>query len=138
MVPTWLAPARCIQVLPIRHPLRRLCLKKASGHQRYEMKVEIIIAAILLVLCDGALAQTACPQGVAAGSAQCGPSSLVNPTDSGNRPEASPLPQVKWADRWGAIADAWPSIAGFVTCCPSKGQAQWGALDAFQTGGGGK
>src|SRR3546814_1644677 len=59
MVPTWLAPARCIQVLPIRHPLRRLCLKRAPGHQRYEMKVEIIIAAILLVLCDGALAQTA-------------------------------------------------------------------------------
>src|SRR3546814_2591840 len=26
-----------------------------------------------------AFAQTACPQGVAAGSAQCGPSSLVNP-----------------------------------------------------------
>src|SRR3546814_18368277 len=70
MVPTWLAPARCIQVLPIRHPLRRLCLKKASGHQRYELKVEIIIAAILLVLCDGALAHTACPQVVAAGIAK--------------------------------------------------------------------
>src|SRR3546814_3205364 len=79
------------------------------------MKVEIIIAAILLVLCDGALAQTACPQGVAAGSAQCGPSSLVNPNDSGNRPEASPLPQVKWADSWGAIADDGHSIAGIVT-----------------------
>src|SRR3546814_5701702 len=47
MVPTWLAPARCIQVLPIRHPLRRLCLKMASGRQRYEMKVEIIIGTIL-------------------------------------------------------------------------------------------
>src|SRR3546814_967335 len=74
MVPKWLAQARCIQVLQIRHPLRRLCLKRAPGHQRYEMKVEIIIAAILLVLCDGALAQTACTQGVAAGSANCGTS----------------------------------------------------------------
>src|SRR3546814_6594285 len=94
----------------LRHPLRRLCLKRAPGHQRYEMKVEIIIAAILLVLCDGALAQTACPQGVAAGSAQCGPSSLVNPNDSGNRPEASPLPQVKWADKIGRAQSALQSL----------------------------
>src|SRR3546814_6155030 len=103
---------------------RRLCLKRAPGHQMYEMKVESIIAAILLVLCDGALAQTACPQGVAAGSAQCGPSSLVNPNDSGNRPEASPLPQVKWADSWGAIADDGHSIAGIVTGFPSKRKAK--------------
>src|SRR3546814_420666 len=138
MVPTWLAPARCIQVLPIRHPLRRLCLKRAPGHQRYEMKVEIIIAAILLVLCDGALAQTACPQGVAAGSAQCGPSSLVNPNDSGNRPEASPLPEVKWADSWGAIADDGHSIAGIVTGFPSKRKAKRGAIDECQKRGGEK
>src|SRR3546814_18455710 len=93
------------------------------------MKVEIIIAAILLVLCDGALAQTACPQGVAAGSAQCGPSSLVNPNDSGNRPAASPLPQVKWADSWGAIAEDGHSIAGIVTGFPSKRTAKRGAND---------
>src|SRR3546814_13696290 len=94
MVPTWLAPARCIKVFPIRHPLRRLCLKKASGHQSYEMKVEIIIAAILIVLCDGALAQTDCTPGLAAGNAHCDQTQLVNPHDPGNITEPSPIPQV--------------------------------------------
>src|SRR3546814_12141842 len=65
-------------------------------------------------------------------------SSLVNPNDSGNRPEASPLPQVKWADSWGAIADDGHSIAGIVTGFPSKRKAKRGAIDECQKRGGEK
>lgn len=98
----------------------------------------VVSAVVLLVLCDGVLAQTACPQGVAAGSAQCGPSTLVNPNDSGSRSQTSPLPQVKWADSWGAIADDGYSIAGIVTGFPSKRKAKKGAIDECQKRGGEK
>src|SRR3546814_8780203 len=68
------------------------------------MRTDVIVLAILLMPWNVAFAQTACPQGVAAGSAQCGPSSLVNPGDSDYRFKAPALPQEKWSDSWGAIA----------------------------------
>lgn len=61
------------------------------------------------LLCTGTAvsAQTACPTGVAAGSAQCGPS----PSSHGvNPPPAEPLiryvPTGRWDTTWGAIAFA--------------------------------
>jgi Domain of unknown function (DUF4189) len=52
-----------------------------------------------------ASAQTACPTGVAAGSAQCGPSPSshsINPASS--VPEIRYVPTGKWITTWGAIA----------------------------------
>src|SRR3546814_17729530 len=50
----------------------------------------------------------------------------------------SPLPQVKWADSWGAIAYDGHSIAGIVTGFPSKRKAKRGAIDECQKRGGEK
>src|SRR3546814_9479812 len=48
------------------------------------------------------------------------------------------MPQVKWADSWGAIADDGQSIAGIVTGFPSKRKAKRGAIDECQKRGGAK
>ena len=102
------------------------------------MRIEVIVLAILVTLCDVAFAQTACPQGVAAGSAQCGPSSLVNPDDSGYRSKTPVLPKEKWSDSWGAIASDGNGVAGIATDFPSKRKAKKGAISECKKRGGGK
>src|SRR3546814_11125798 len=101
---TWLDQATRSLELPNRHSIGRLCLRRISNYQRCEMRTDVIVPAILLMPWNVAFAQTACPQGVAAGSAQCGPSSLVNPGDSDYRSKAPALPPEHWSDSWGAIA----------------------------------
>lgn len=102
------------------------------------MRIEVAVLAILLTFCSVAFAQTACPQGVAAGSAQCGPSSMVNPGNSGYGPKAPPLPEEKWADSWGAIASDGNGVAGIATDFPSKRKAKKGAISECKQRGGGK
>src|SRR3546814_14099716 len=92
------------------------------------MRTDVIVLAILLMPWNVAFAQTACPQGVAAGSAQCGPSSLVNPGDSDYRSKATALPQEKWSDSWGAIASDGNGVAGIATDFPRKRKAMKGEI----------
>ena len=101
------------------------------------MRSEVIVAAILLTLCDAAFAQTACPQGVAGGSAQCGPSSLVDPSDSSYGSRTPSMPQEKWADSWGAIAADGNGVVGIETDFPSKRKAKKGAIAECKKRGGG-
>lgn len=63
--------------------------------------------AASMMICCGAAAQTACPSGVAPGSARCGPSG-----DSGA--ESAPRPTGEWIKTWGAIATS-PSGNGGVS-----------------------
>src|SRR3546814_3757443 len=82
---------------------------------------------VLALIGSPVMAQTACPQGVSAGSAQCGPSSLTAPMPEVSKPA---VPQVKWADSWGAIAiDDIRGEAGIVTGFPSKRKAKKAAIE---------
>jgi hypothetical protein len=101
------------------------------------MKAEFMIAMALMVTSGIVFAQTACPQGVAAGGAQCGPSSLVNSSDPGYTSNAPILPPIRWADRWGAIADDGNGVLGIVTSFPSKRKAKKAAINECQKRGGG-
>src|SRR3546814_10776216 len=79
-------------------------------------------------------AQTACPQGVAAGSAQCVPASLTAPMPEVSKPA---VPQVKGADSWGAIAiDDIRGEAGIGTGFPSKRKAKKAAIEECRKRGG--
>jgi hypothetical protein len=100
------------------------------------MKTRFLLAVCLFALSGAAWAQTACPMGVAPGSPQCGPSPSyhgVTPTSS-----APQYPQVRWMDRWGAIAtDATVGGVGTAERMSSKRQAQKAALAACRKRGGG-
>jgi hypothetical protein len=98
------------------------------------MKVELLIATMLLTAAGVAMAQTACPQGVAAGSAQCGPSSMVD--SGGSFRYTPPEPQAIWADSWGAIASDANGVFGIVTDLPSKRSAKRAAVDECHKRGG--
>src|SRR3546814_64635 len=127
-------------VAPLRWNIRVDCHpsfpRKTSNHRRCEVKKEALLAVTLMLISSTALAQTACPQGVSAGSAQCGPSTLVTP-ESG-RANAPSLPEVKWADSWGAIASDGVSTYGIVTDFPSKRKAQKAAIAECKKRGGGR
>jgi len=98
------------------------------------MKGKVLITAALLIAGNLALAQTACPQGVAAGGAQCGPATLVNPKYGERVP---PETNILWADRWGAIASDNVATYGIVTDLPSKRKARRAAVDECKRRGGG-
>ena len=103
------------------------------------MKIEMMVLTMLLLGGGAASAQTACPSGVAAGSAQCGPSSLVSPDESGSRARGRQLlPEEKWADGWGAIAGDGESAIGVATDFPSKRKAKKAALNDCKERGGGR
>ncbi len=70
------------------------------------MKLLGSLAASMTICCSAA-AQTACPVGVAPGSARCGPSG-----DGGAEP--APRPTGEWIKTWGAIATS-PSGNGGVS-----------------------
>jgi hypothetical protein len=102
------------------------------------MKAGFLVAATLMMVGNVALAQTACPQGVAAGGAQCGPSSLID--DAGSNDYGSDiksLPQIRWIDSWGAIAGDGVSTYGVATDLPSKRKARKAAIDECRNRGGG-
>ena len=98
------------------------------------MKAELLIATVLFMTSAFAGAQTACPQGVAAGGAQCGPSSLVDPSDSPR--DMPPEVEAIWADSWGAIASDTNGVFGIVTDLPSKRLARKAAVDECNKRGG--
>jgi hypothetical protein len=102
------------------------------------MKAKYLACVYLLMAAGSVLAQTACPQGVAAGGAQCGPSSLVNSNDSGYAPNETSLQQARWADSWGAIADDGNGEYGIVTDMPSKRSAKKAAIQECRRRGGGR
>ena len=97
--------------------------------------INSVLRVLVLVAISGAgMAQTACPGGVAAGSAQCGPSSLVTPSSEVPGPA---VPEIKWADSWGAIAiDDVRGEAGIVTDFPSKRKAKKAAIAECRRRGG--
>jgi hypothetical protein len=98
------------------------------------MKARLIMLAAALMVADVVSAQTACPQGVAAGSAQCGPSPLVGSGDSDNY--RSPAPQIKWANSWGAIASDEQGVFGILTDLPNKRSAKKAAIEECHKRGG--
>ncbi|MFA0925037.1 DUF4189 domain-containing protein [Xanthomonas fragariae] len=59
------------------------------------------IIFLSFVFIDISIAQTACPNGVAPGSPQCGPDSG---TSRGDIPAPPPRPTGEWIKTWGAIA----------------------------------
>jgi len=112
------------------------CQRKILSHRRRDMRNEIMAAVLLLMASNIALAQTACPQGVASGSAQCGPSSQVDPEHTG---ASAPIkPNIIWADSWGAIASDGVSTYGIVTDFPSKRKARKAAIEECKRRGGGR
>ena len=100
------------------------------------MKARILLAMSLFASCGMVWSQTACPNGVAPGSSQCGPSPSyhgVTPT-----PSVPQYSQVRWADRWGAIAiDNTNSGVGAVTGMSSRRKAEKSAMKQCRAKGGG-
>lgn len=99
------------------------------------MKTDVIVLMMMLLSIGPVSAQTACPQGVGGGSAQCGPSSLVHP-EYGSRSNGPVLPAEKWSDSWGAMANDQNGMVTVVTDFPSKRKAKKGAVaDCKKQGG---
>lgn len=92
--------------------------------------------ATLLLMVNVASAQTACPQGVAAGSAQCGPSPNASSDSSTGSGYSRPVPSFKWKSTWGAIAGDMQGVYGIHTGLPSKRTAKKAALDECHKRGG--
>jgi hypothetical protein len=100
------------------------------------MKTRFLLAVGLSTLSGVAWAQTACPMGATPGSSQCGPS----PSYHGVAPVYSTpqTPQVRWADRWGAIAIGEAnSGVGLAKSMPSKRKAEKVAMAQCREKGGG-
>ena len=69
------------------------------------MKAIYLLVFSFLSISSASFAQTACPGGVAAGSAQCGPSPAAHGVNSAPAtPQIRYVPAGKWATTWGAIA----------------------------------
>ncbi|GKS92245.1 DUF4189 domain-containing protein [Acidovorax sp. SUPP2539] len=84
--------------------------------------------AAWMMICCGAVAQTACLSGVAAGSARCSPSS-----DGGE--EASPRPTGEWIKTWGVIATSPSGIGGVSSRQLSEDAARKMALENCRSAG---
>jgi uncharacterized protein DUF4189 len=69
------------------------------------VKIKYYFTLILLSLTGSVVAQTACPTGVAAGSAQCGPSPISHTVGPSQpvEPQIRYVPTGKWTSKWGAI-----------------------------------
>lgn len=106
----------------------------------HKIVCNILLAITLMGVAVAADAQTACPQGVAAGSAQCGPSGasmLGNGTTIVNPPPRQP--QARWKLTWGALAhELETGWVGFSTGQRSKRKAERAAVDNCKSRGGGK
>lgn len=70
------------------------------------MNKAMVIALVCSFYCVSAQAQTACPMGVAAGSAQCGPSPVQQQQQIGpqQQPTIRYVPIGRWRTTWGAVA----------------------------------
>ena len=106
---------------------------------RWVVSVVIKIAVVCALVATGtAYAQTACPGGVAAGSAQCGPS----PANHNTTPMAPGQSNVRyfptgvWKDSWGAIfVDSKVGSVGVSTDMPSATHAKKDALERCSKSG---
>ena len=69
------------------------------------MKLKHFFAVGLMAITAPVIAQTACPGGVAAGSAQCGPSPIshTNGHQQALEPQIRYVPNGRWISKWGAI-----------------------------------
>ncbi|AVS75770.1 DUF4189 domain-containing protein [Paracidovorax cattleyae] len=86
-----------------------------------KLPLSLGLVAVCCLISFGAFAQTACPSGVAAGSALCGP--------SGGGEEAPPRPTGEWIKTWGAIATSSSSgDIGSSTGKFSEEEARQGAM----------
>lgn len=70
------------------------------------MRLQYFLIVSMLIAHAGAVAQTACPTGVAAGSAQCGPSPASHGVNSAPpiQPQVRYVPTGRWRTTWGAVA----------------------------------
>lgn len=104
------------------------------------MKLQLAGLIVLLGICFNAYAQTACPVGVAAGSAQCGPSPTthsLNPPAGPVEPRVRYVPSGKWRKTWGAVAID-PSVGqiGASAGMRSNKEAKLDAMTRCRRGGG--
>lgn len=83
-------------------------------NMRVDKKFGFLVASFFLVcMARGeSVAQTACPGGVAAGSAQCGPSPASHSPPANEQPRVRYIHVGTWKDSWGAIAVDSPAGAG--------------------------
>ncbi len=106
------------------------------------MRIVCLFAFVLLSASGLTRAQTACPGGVAAGSAQCGPS----PTAHGVNPQVPAQPRIRyipdgrWIKTWGAIADDQTGTGNIGVSVGkfSKSAASREAVETCESLGGGK
>lgn len=96
------------------------------------MRHKVLLVSVLLGFFPGAWGQTACPMGVQAGDARCGPS-----PDTTTAITSSAIPEPIWSDRWGAIAfDDTIGGVGTAIGMRSKRKAEKEALIACRKKGG--
>ena len=106
------------------------------------MQTRILLAVGLLSL-NGLAWGQGCPQGMpSAGNPMCVPPDPNNPNAPNYRgnqvPTAPMMPQVRWADQWGAVAiDGTTSDVGAVTGISSKRKAEKAAMARCRAKGGG-
>lgn len=97
---------------------------------------------LLIGLNGAAHAQTACPTGVAAGSAQCGPSPASHGANQQQtaEPTIRYVPTGKWRTTWGAVADDETGTGniGVAVGKLTKSEAEREAVDKCESLGGGK
>lgn len=91
----------------------------------------LLLFSSALVSSTPVMAQTACPQGVGPGSAQCGPSG------GGMSPAPSRQPSARWKLTWGAFStDADSNVVGTSTGQSSKRAARRAAVERCKQMGG--
>lgn len=104
----------------------------SSGPSKVRVRIHII-ALFLLLMSMQAYTQTACPQGAAPGSPQCGP------TGGGMLGSGAPrvTEQLRWVSTWGAYAeDTTKGIVGSVTQQRSERAAHKAAVKRCKEMGG--
>ena len=76
--------------------------RRPTGVTRMHRRTACLVLALLLCGCEQAVAQTACPVGVAPGSPQCGPT----PQAAAPAAPAQSEPLGRWVNMWGALAQS--------------------------------
>ncbi|WP_184375169.1 MULTISPECIES: DUF4189 domain-containing protein [Xanthomonas] len=102
----------------------------------FPKKVEVLFyltCALSLGFPCCALAQTACPNGVAPGSPQCGPDSGTSRADS-----PPPRPTGRWIKTWGALSKNRSGDMGFSAGKVSKDDAEAEAVERCESFGAGR
>ena len=104
------------------------------------MKAIYLLVLIFASISSASFAQTACPGGVAAGSAQCGPSPADHGVNSAPAtPEIRYVLTGKWIPTWGAIASGSHNTSeiGVTVGKFSRNEAKEEAIDRCESASGG-